>query len=258
MEIPVQLETQYENGVRYFHYERISIAIYDGGLVVVIIDDFKHPDGRRFEKLIVLFQESPPQKGRPKKKLITKCPVNEGRDYLICTVPNITAKEISSGNTCVPAIEVLAAYEEFINHASRFDWDFFIVFTSHKYLSVSRCIWIMERMRKSLRAAGSQNMYWVAERFNGKEGRHIHLLLDMKGQGADKYVFDLWQGLSGAKKDKTSAVVYIQPYKKELNAGHYLTKEIFTMSDYYDFDFAEVGEQINGGQENLCSALPKE
>lgn len=115
-----------------------------------------------------------------------------------------------------------------------YDWTHWVTFTTPYEMTMKSARRAMHRVHNNFDTQGPCTMFWAAEPFDVKDGYHTHALLKVHSQMSFKTIFDLWQKASGGKKGNYSRID-IQEYKKELGAGHYVSKYITKQLSDYDF-----------------------
>ena len=128
-------------------------------------------------------------------------------------------------------------------------WHFFCTFTTPYEMSLNSARRLMERYHKKLRENGLYaSFFWVAEKFEIKDGFHTHGLLSIHGNElsyteiAQKIAFDCWQKVSvhkGQTSTRTDGQVFnrcdIQCVNPKLKATRYLSKYVTKKCADYDF-----------------------
>lgn len=132
----------------------------------------------------------------------------------------------------------LPAYADWLN---TIDWTFFCTFTTRYELTLKSARRLMERYHEGLKIyAGECKLFWVAEKYEMKDGFHTHGMLSLPKEMKEPMHFtnmcDLYQLKTGSKPvsnhngklDFGSGRnrIDLQKYDKRRNAGKYATKYI--------------------------------
>lgn len=143
--------------------------------------------------------------------------------------------------------------EAYISYLETLPWDFFITGTTRYELTLKSTRRLMERWYDGFKTEGSM-LFWVAEKFECKDGFHSHGLLRIpnKYNELDRdnvFLFhrliDHWQLATGNKAicnhkgniewDKESwNALHLKRYDKKRGAGGYCAKYVFKNDADYD------------------------
>jgi hypothetical protein len=123
----------------------------------------------------------------------------------------------------------------YANWLSSIPWSHFGTFTTGYEMTLPTARRLMGSLHQQLTRAGPAPLFWVAEKFEVKDGYHTHALLKLPEAWRYKNVVDIWQKVTGAKKKGTWHRLDLQDYNPELGARHYVAKYI--TKQCADFDF---------------------
>jgi len=137
---------------------------------------------------------------------------------------------------------IKTSYAEWLNS---FEWDYFVTLTTHYELTLKSARRLAERWHEKMRKHDFEPiLFWVAERFETKDGYHIHGLLKLNRKlKKHEFVFitELYQIVSGAcsVNDLTSTInnkekrkklswnrIDLSRYLESKNGGAYCTKYV--------------------------------
>jgi len=134
----------------------------------------------------------------------------------------------------------------YIDWLGGLEWDFFMTGTTRYDLSLKSARRLAERYFKFIKQPGDL-MFWVAEKFEVKDGHHIHTLLRHTAEDQAEYVrlINLWQCATGNKAlnidgqginwDKTKwNRVDLQRYDPKRGAAGYVSKYVFKANADFD------------------------
>jgi len=136
--------------------------------------------------------------------------------------------------------------KEYVSWLNSFKWTHFVTLTTPYELTLKSSRRLAERFHAKLKEHGYDPLFfWVAEKYEVKDGYHIHGLLKLnKKIELHEYVFitEIYQVITGtlklkellnAEKDKTGKKIYkkwsridLQKYKKELHGTAYCSKYV--------------------------------
>jgi len=126
-------------------------------------------------------------------------------------------------------------------------WDFFMTGSTGKSLSLPSARRLAERYFSMMPA--SSKLFWVAEKFECKDGYHIHGLLDLQGsdlrddRSRTGVLANWWQLATGnhCKSNDSDGIrweiwnqIDLQPYMKSVGASGYCAKYINKKHTDYD------------------------
>jgi hypothetical protein len=113
-------------------------------------------------------------------------------------------------------------------------WDYFVTFTTRYELTLKSARRLMERFQARTKALSliPQTLFWVAERFECKDGYHTHGLL--RTENDFKTLVDAYQIVSGAEAQNDWASIELRRYDSKKAAAKYCTK--YLLKKYADWD----------------------
>lgn len=123
---------------------------------------------------------------------------------------------------------------DWANWLSTFDWQYFVTFTTRHELTLPSARRLMGEYHKELKKAGSTPFFWVAERYELKDGYHTHALLKPPEYLNFGHLIEIYQVVSGAKKRNEHFRVQFLNYDKNRGAGYYVSKYITKNGADYD------------------------
>jgi hypothetical protein len=118
----------------------------------------------------------------------------------------------------------------------QFDWNYFVTFTTPYYLSLRSARRLMERFwsRSTKTYPGNnQCLFWVAERFECRQGYHIHGLF--LSNAPYKLIIDNYQIVTGSKKEGEWSLIELRNYCPKLKGEKYCLKDLLKRHSDYDF-----------------------
>lgn len=115
------------------------------------------------------------------------------------------------------------------------DWQWFVTFTTRYELTLPSARRLNERFYDRLKRLDRSGpaLFWVAERFECKDGYHTHGLL--RSQADFKAIIDAYQITSAAKRHGETFRVQLSAYDATRAAAKYCTDYI--LKRYGDYDF---------------------
>jgi hypothetical protein len=131
--------------------------------------------------------------------------------------------------------KVAEAYADWI---AKKDWNYFVTFTTKYPMSLKSARRGMERYVGKLRRLDREyhkqasNLFWVAEKFECKDGYHTHGLLSSE-QEFDT-LRNVYQVTSGARKNDEYFRIQLSKYDRERAGAKYCAKYIFKQCSDYD------------------------
>jgi hypothetical protein len=141
---------------------------------------------------------------------------------------------------------------EYANWLNTFKWTHFVTLTTPYELTVKSSRRLVERFHAKLKEHHYEPLiFWVAEKFEVKDGFHIHLLLRLnKKISKHEYIFitQLYQIVTGSRTVKELANsennkkkwsrIDLQKYTKGRNSGMYVTKYVIkeNSNKYAEYD----------------------
>jgi len=131
------------------------------------------------------------------------------------------------------------------------EWKHFFTWTTPYELTVKGCRRMAERFHeratKVVYDGMDSTMFWVAEKFEAKDGFHMHGLLDY-----DEHIFpngnghevltETYQIISGARKKGEEFVSEFKRYNKNRGAGRYCSK--YLLKECADFDLYDKNSKL--------------
>lgn len=134
----------------------------------------------------------------------------------------------------------------------KFEFTHFVTLTTHYTLTIKSARRLVERWHQKLEKHGyTPFIFWVAEKYECKDGYHIHLLLKL-GRKIEphefKFICELYQICAGTSKyemvdgkmqrEKWSRID-IQKFNPKLKAGWYVTKYVLkeNSNQMAEYDF---------------------
>jgi len=136
----------------------------------------------------------------------------------------------------------LQPYIEYLNIQ---DWTFFMTGTTHYELTQKSARRLAERYFLKLYPY-CERMFWVSERFECKDGHHIHALMYCPQEAHFSVYNDMWQIATGNNKYKVNketlktefegkhSRIQLKRYVKSLGAEGYVAKYILKAHGDYD------------------------
>jgi hypothetical protein len=136
----------------------------------------------------------------------------------------------------------------YVDYLSTLDWTYFITGSTRYELTLKSVRRLMDRWFNAYRIDGSR-LFWVAEKFEVKDGFHAHGLLYVPGDPEGTFLFtkliDHWQWATGNKAiscegrvinwDKAGwNALNLKVYDKKRGAGGYCAKYVFKNNSDYD------------------------
>lgn len=121
-------------------------------------------------------------------------------------------------------------------------WNYFATFTTPYEMTLNSARRIMDRYHSKMTMPGREDlMFWVAEKYELKDGYHLHALIKTEFPWDHRSLWDLWQLVSvycGQKTNRTDGKVFNRADIKKRDfrkkAGSYMTKYI--TKSVCDFD----------------------
>ncbi len=141
--------------------------------------------------------------------------------------------------------------DAWIKYLEHLDWDYWFTGTTGYSLSLKSARRLVNRFYEGLKVDGAR-MFWVAEKFEVKDGYHVHALvkipnkygtLDPENKMLYLEVLNMWQSSVGNKAVsnhdgkidwKDWSRVDLQKFDKRRGAGSYCAKYVFKESADYD------------------------
>jgi hypothetical protein len=121
---------------------------------------------------------------------------------------------------------------------SSFEWSHYATFTTGYEMTLPTARRLMGAYHSNIKRAGSSPFFWVAEKFEVKDGYHTHALLKAPQAWHYKNLIDIWQKVSGGKKKGKWHRLDLQDYDSNLGARHYVSKYITKRCADFDFLFS--------------------
>ncbi len=125
--------------------------------------------------------------------------------------------------------------DEMASWLETIEWDYFATFTTPYSMTLKSARRIMEKYHSKMDGM----MFWVAEKYELKDGYHTHALLKSKWPKED--LWELWQICSVYKSQvskREDGHVYnrcdIQPRDYRRRAGEYMSK--YLLKSHADYD----------------------
>jgi chitodextrinase len=143
-----------------------------------------------------------------------------------------------NSNKSIPEVK-----KGYIDYLGTFNWNTFITGTTKYELTLPSARRLVERWYNTFNHVGTA-LFWVAEKYEVKDGHHIHALL--QGNVPYRQLIDNWQWATGNKSDFVSAQgdfkwhkdtwnrIDIQKYDNRRKAGGYVSKYVFKKHADYD------------------------
>lgn len=125
--------------------------------------------------------------------------------------------------------------DEYANFVAKQPWDYFVTFTTRYELTLKSTRRLMNRFidRTNKMSNTEQSLFWVAERFECKDGFHAHGLLNSKVEF--KELVEAYQVVTGSKRNGDWSAITLKKYNKAQAAAKYCSKYI--LKHYADYDF---------------------
>jgi len=142
--------------------------------------------------------------------------------------------------------------QEYIHYLNDQHWDYFLTGTTRYSLSQRSARRLAERYFSMLTSDTTDRMFYVSERFELKDGHHIHALL--RTQTNFTSLIDLWQYATGNSSTLSGAGTFswhktgwnriqLKTYLPRIGAAGYCSKYILKRSADYDL-FAPGNNEI--------------
>jgi len=132
-------------------------------------------------------------------------------------------------------IVVSSHYADFLD---QFAWSHFCTFTTRYELTLQSARRLMGNFHGNVKKAGRTPFFWVAEKFEVKDGFHTHALLKVPDAWRFQNIVDIWQKVSrGARSGSKCNYAKLLKYEKDKGATHYVGKYITKELADYDFLF---------------------
>jgi hypothetical protein len=129
-------------------------------------------------------------------------------------------------------IHIANEYAKFVAKQS---WDYFVTFTTRYELTLKSTRRLMERFMEKTgnESFMKQRLFWVAERYECKDGFHAHGLLASRLDYKD--LVQAYQVVTGAKRSGDWSAITLKKYNSSQAAAKYCAKYI--LKRYSDYDF---------------------
>jgi hypothetical protein len=145
-------------------------------------------------------------------------------------------------NIAVNAVNIKSAY---IDYLQTLPWTFFITGSTRYELTLKSVRRLMERWYEAICTERSR-LFWVAEKFELKDGYHSHGLLHIENSDLNFHrLIDQWQWATGNKaignnsgkiewQKETWNALNLQKYDPTRGAGGYCAKYVLKSNADYD------------------------
>ena len=121
------------------------------------------------------------------------------------------------------------------------NWTFIVAVTTKYVLTSYSARRLMDRLIDRLRRKVFKDngviMFWSAEEYNLKEGRHIHMLLEVPNgykKCDEAKINKAYQIVSAAVKNREYYRTDIQKYNPKLNGARYVAKDLYKETSDFD------------------------
>lgn len=134
-------------------------------------------------------------------------------------------------------LEKKKMHDSYADFLQTFAWTHYVTFTTGYTLTLASARRLMENFHKQIKKAGASPFFWVAERFEVKDGYHTHALIKVPDAWHFKNIIDIWQKVSGGKKRGEWNRIDLQVYDPKKGAGFYVSKYVTKSGADYDLTY---------------------
>lgn len=142
---------------------------------------------------------------------------------------------VTLGNVSRHTAEEINNAEAWATWVAEEKWDYFATFTTRYDMTLKSTRRLMERFvdrAKRFTMAEDLRLFWVAEKYELKDGYHCHGLL--KCESDIKPLWEVYQVVTGARSQGDSAYLKLKPFQKGGGAPRYCAK--YLLKSYADYD----------------------
>lgn len=125
--------------------------------------------------------------------------------------------------------------DHYADWLSSFEWTHYATFTTGYEMTLNTARRLMEAYHSNVKKAGNTPFFWVAERFEVKDGFHTHALIKVPQAWHYSHLIQIWQKVTGGARENKWHRIDLQKYDAQLGARHYLSK--YLTKGNSDFDF---------------------
>jgi len=127
-----------------------------------------------------------------------------------------------------------ASIEDYAEFLNTLPFTHYATFTTAYEMTLPSARRNMERFHDRMKKGGESLLFWVAEKFEVKDGYHTHGLIQIPDRFSFSNVTQIWQEVSGGLKTKQRNRIQLDRYDPSRGANYYVGKYIRRRNTDYD------------------------